>query len=102
MRLKLVLIASLLAAIIGAGSSIAIVYWTIGTAAFIDPQFSRRSHGWLEVVMLLPPILLALLASFFVYRHTARRRRLQAALTVILTLVLSLAVHIAALFLIYR
>jgi glucan phosphoethanolaminetransferase (alkaline phosphatase superfamily) len=102
MRLKLVLIASLLAAIIGAGSSIAIVYWTIGPAGFIDPQFSRRSHGGMEIVMLMPPVLLALLACFFVYRHTARRRKLQAALTVILTLALSLAVHIAALFLLYR
>ncbi len=102
MRLKLVLIASLLAVLIGAGSSIAVVYWTIGPAAFIDPEFSRRAHGWLEVVMLLPAILFALLGSFFVYRHTARRRKLQAALTVILTLALSLAVHIAARFFFFR
>ena len=100
MRLKLVLIASLLAAIIGAVSGIAFIFWTIGPFAFTGPQFTP--HGWRAVVMLLPPILLALSASFFVYRHTARRRKLQAALTVILTIALSLAVYIAALLVFFR
>lgn len=98
MRLKLVWIASLLVGIIGAGSSIAIIGLTIGSGAVLDPQYSRRAHGWLEAMIILPTVLFALMASFFVYRHTALRRKLQATLTVILGLALSLAFYIAALF----
>lgn len=103
MRLKLLLIASLLAAIIGAGASIAIVYWILGSQVFwMDPQVSRKGPGWLVILVQVPTILLAMAASFFVYRHNARRRKLQAALTFVLTLVLSVAVHIAAHFIIHR
>jgi hypothetical protein len=100
MRLKLVLIASLLAAIIGAGSGIAIAYWSLGLwrSNFV---YSFRGYGWLGVI-LLPPVLLSLLAGFFVYRHTARRRKLQAALTVILTVAISIAIYIAAVLIFLR
>jgi hypothetical protein len=98
MRLKLVLIASLLAAIIGAGSSVAIIYWTIGPMG-LNPRYIRPTPGWLAIVIRLPPVLLALFASFFVYRHTARRRKLQGALTVIMTIAFSLALCIAGFFL---
>jgi hypothetical protein len=93
MRLKLVLIASVLAAIIGAGSGIVIIYFTIGPH-FMDPRFLRRAPGSFDLVTLLLPLLVALSASLFVYRHTHRRRKLQAALTVVFAMALSFAIYI--------
>jgi len=82
MRLKLVVIVSLLAAIVGAGSCIALV---LGI-------FSVK--GLLVTSTLLLPIATIIFASIFVYRHTARRRKLQAFLTVVLATLLTLALFI--------
>lgn len=90
MRLKLVLIASSLAAILGAGAAIAII---LGMFASLRPILSP---GILVLATLLLPILTCLLASTFVYRHTARRRKLQALLTALLSIVLSLAAFLVA------
>ncbi|MDQ5844090.1 MAG: hypothetical protein M3539_02205 [Acidobacteriota bacterium] len=85
MRLKLVIIASLIAAIVGAGSAIAIILFTFSSLE------ASRTPGMLALSTYLLPLLTTLLAAVFVYRHTARRRKLQAALTVLMTLLLSLA-----------
>ena len=87
MRLKLVVIASLLAAIVGAGSCIALVLGVFSVQALSSP-------GLLVTSTLLLPIAAIVFASIFVYRHTARRRRLQAFLTVILATLLTLALFI--------
>ena len=85
MRLKLVLISSLIAAIVGAGSVIAII-----TVAFSSLK-PISTPGLLVVSTYLVPALATLLAAIFVYRHTARRRRLQAALTAVVALLLTIA-----------
>jgi purine-cytosine permease-like protein len=89
MRLRLVLAASLLAAIVGAGSCIALVLGVFSVAALSKP-------GLLVTSTLLLPIAAIIFASIFVYRHTARRRRLQAFLTAILATLLTLALFIFA------
>jgi len=89
MRLKLVLAASLLAAILGAGSCIALVLGLFSEKALSNPSLLVTST-------LLLPILTITFASIFVYRHTARRRRLQAILTALLSIVLTLAFFITA------
>jgi uncharacterized membrane-anchored protein len=89
MRLKLVVIASLLAAIVGAGSCIALVLGVFSVKALSSP-------GLLVTATLLLPIATIIFASIFVYRHTARRRRLQAFLTVVLATLLTLALFIVA------
>ena len=89
MRLKLVVIASLLAAIAGAGSCIALVLGVFSVRAVSSP-------GLLVTATLLLPIATIIIASIFVYRHTARRRRLQAFLTVVLATLLTLALFIVA------
>lgn len=53
------------------------------------------AHGRLAYFQFAPPFLAAFLASMFVYRHTARRRKLQGALSLILVLLLSLGAQIA-------
>ena len=93
MRPKLLIIASLLGAVVGSGTSIVIVVVTLGSVQrAMDPRF--WAHGWLAFVQFAPPFLAAVLASTFVYRHTARRRKLQLTLAFILILLLSLGVQI--------
>lgn len=89
MRLKLVLAASLLAAIAGAGSCIALVFGVFSAKALSSP-------GLLVSCTLLLPVLAIVFASIFVYRHTARRRKLQALLTAIVATLLTFALLILA------
>ncbi|MFN2493194.1 MAG: hypothetical protein ABR501_09965 [Pyrinomonadaceae bacterium] len=90
MRLKLVLLCAVLAAIVGAGSSIAII---ISVFSSLSPI---TSPGLLVLSTFLLPILTVWLATLFVYRHTARRRKLQAALTAIIGLLLTIAGFVLA------
>jgi len=90
MRLKLVLISALIAAVAGAGSAIAIILSVFSSLKPIT------TPGLLVVSTYLLPLLATLLASVFVYRHTARRRRLQAVLTAIIALVLTILLFVLA------
>src|SRR6185503_15211371 len=75
MRLKLVFLTSFLAAVVGAGSCIALVLGVFSRQALSSP-------GLLVLSTFLLPLATIVFASVFVYRHTAKRRRLQAFLTV--------------------
>ena len=89
MRLKLVVGASVVAAIVGAGSCIALVLGVFSSRALSSPSLIVAST-------LLLPTAAIIFASIFVYRHTARRRRLQAFLTAILATLLTLALFFLA------
>ena len=95
MRLRLLIVSSLLAGLIGSGLAVVIVTATIGSfgRATMDPRF--RVHGWTWIIQVGPTLLAALAASIFVYRHTARRRKLQGAFTLILSLLLSFGAQFA-------
>jgi ABC-type Fe3+-siderophore transport system permease subunit len=90
MRLKLVLISSLTAAIVGAGSAVAIILFAFSSLKPIS------APGLLVISTYLLPLLATLLASIFVYRHTAKRRKLQAALTAIIALLLTILIFVLA------
>lgn len=90
MRLKLVLISALIAAVVGAGSAIAIVLLVFSSLKPIT------APGLFVVSIYLLPALATLLASIFVYRHTAQRRRLQALLTAIIALLLTILFFVLA------
>ena len=62
MRLKLVVIASLLAAVVGAGSCIALVLGVFSRQALSSP-------GLLVASTFLLPLAAIIIASIFVYRH---------------------------------
>jgi hypothetical protein len=85
MRLKLVLISSLIAAIVGAGSAIAIILAVFSSLKPIT------APGLFVVATYLLPTTATLLAAIFVYRHTARRRKLQAGLTAVVALLLTIS-----------
>ena len=87
MRLKLVVIASLLAAVVGAGSCIALVLGVFSRQALSSPSLLVAST-------FLLPLATIIIAAIFVYRHTARRRRLQAFLTLVLATLLTVSIFI--------
>ncbi len=88
MRLKLVFLASLVAAIVGAGSCIALVLGVFSRSAL------SSNPGLLVLSTFLLPLATVVFASIFVYRHTARRRRLQAFLTLVLAALLTIAIFL--------
>lgn len=90
MRLKLVMLVAIIAAVVGAGSSIAIILARSTSVHVLS------SPDLIVTATLVLPIACVILAAFFVYRHTARRRKTQALLTGVLAAFLSLAVFIVA------
>jgi len=90
MRLKLVLMSSLIAAVAGAGVATGIILSVFSSLNSISRP------GVLVVSTYLLPVIAILLASIFVYRHTARRRKLQAALTAILSILLTILIFVIA------
>lgn len=90
MRLKLVIIASLLAAFVGAGATITLVLTLFSSLR----QLSRPDFAVFATLLL--PAITSLIAAYFVYRHTAKRRKLQALLTAVLSILLSLGALVIA------
>jgi hypothetical protein len=90
MRLKLVFLTSLLGALLGSGGPLLITAIGLSQRGFLlAKSFPETAEGWKSGTILLIPIAVALFAGVFVYRHTARRRKLQAVLTSVLVLMLS-------------
>jgi cytochrome bd-type quinol oxidase subunit 2 len=90
MRWKLLVIASLAAAIIGCGLWSALVIGIFGTARAL------ARNDWLLLASAIVPLAIAVYSGVFVYRHTARRRKTQATFTVILALLLTLGTYLVA------
>jgi hypothetical protein len=82
LRWKLLIAASLLAAAAGAGVCYA-------AAHFLVPAGGRNAP-WVAALPLLAPLGAITYAAVFVYRHTARRRALQAAAAALLASLLTL------------
>jgi ABC-type multidrug transport system permease subunit len=90
MRLKLLLIASLIAAVVGSGAGVLIIIVSARSLNFDSPANQWLVRWWFPFSLYLPLLVAAGLGSMFVYRHTARRRKLQAALTLIITVLIFL------------
>ena len=88
MRWKLLLIASLLATLVGAGATLGIVIGILGSSA----QYTAPDLAVLGTLII--PVAAITFASIFVYRHTARRRKLQAMATALLATILTLTAFI--------
>jgi hypothetical protein len=90
MRAKLVFGVSILAALVGGGSCIAIVF-------FVFSSFNPVNRiGLFVAATMLLPIAAIIFGSVFVYRHTARRRKLQAFITAVLATILTLGLLLTA------
>ncbi len=88
MRWKLLIIASLAAAIAGFGLWLGLLLAAFGSLAGL-----ARHPALLSLTCFIPLVIIAS-ASLFVYRHTSRRRKLQAAVTAALALLLIAAAYL--------
>jgi len=95
MRLKLMFVVSLVAALIGTAIAVLVQLWIHGSMAvalLFHPSFTRGD--WIYLV----PVAASIAAAVFVYRHTSRRRKLQSALTALLVILFSWSALMASLF----
>ncbi|MEK6335148.1 MAG: hypothetical protein AABM67_09375 [Acidobacteriota bacterium] len=90
MRWKLLVLVSLVAALA------ALTLWSAITIAIFDSARVMARNGWILLSSLLIPFGVAAYSCVFVYRHTSRRRKTQAALTAILALVFTLGSYLVA------
>jgi hypothetical protein len=90
MRWKLVVIASLVAALLACGLWAGLVIAIFGSARAL------ARNDWLLFSTMILPLAIAAYSGIFVYRHTARRRKTQATLTVVLALLLSMVAYLTA------
>lgn len=87
MRIKLVLLTSLIGALIGEGSALVLTRLVNGNwgLSIPDGPFDNRS---LNIALVFTPLIVTtIMSGIFVYRHTAHRRKMQADLTVFLVMV---------------
>lgn len=89
MRWKLLIIAASLAALVGAGACLAVARYVFDVTLWL------ALADWRAAVFLLP-LAATTYAAVFVYRRTARRRALQAALVALVSLALIAAALFAA------
>jgi uncharacterized membrane protein len=87
MRWKLLVLVSLIASLVGCGIAIAIIFFLSGSSEATSP----KSFDLIALSPLIFPVAMIIVASFFVYRHTAKRRRLQAIATALLSAILMIA-----------
>jgi hypothetical protein len=90
LRWKLLIVAAALAALVGAGAATAAARLLAGYSVG-----APTPPVWSVGLALLPPVACVTYACIFVYRHTARRRVLQAALTALLASLLTLTALLA-------
>jgi hypothetical protein len=89
MRWKLLVMTSVVASIVGGA------LWSAIVAALFGPAAVVARRDWLLPITLVVPLGLAAFAGYFVYRHTARRRKTHALITVIVALFITALVHVA-------
>jgi len=90
MRWKLIVLVSVAAGFIGCGLWSALVVGIFGTA------WAMARNDWLLLFSAIIPLAIAVYSGIFVYRHTSRRRKTQAALTIILALIFSFGIYLVA------
>ena len=85
MRWKLLILTSLVTAIAGVGLALVVILGFYGSMKHLS------THELSLTLTFAIPLAATAFAGFFTYRHTARRRKLQTVIVVVLTLVLTLA-----------
>jgi uncharacterized membrane protein len=90
MRWKLLGLVSVIGALFG------VTLWSALTIATFGSASSLARNGWITLGTLVIPLGVSIFGALFVYRHTAHRRKTQAALATLLTLLLTAAVYLVA------
>lgn len=92
MRWKLLVLVSIVAALIASATWFLLIFLFFNGSESILPL-----NGELWPLSLILPFLLTAFAAFFVYRHTSRKRKTQAAITVLAVLTLTALMCVAVL-----
>jgi hypothetical protein len=97
MRWKLVVLVSIFTTLIASGCWFVAIFLFFNGPRSIIPLDGKLGPISLPLSLGIP-VLLALVSGFFVYRHTSRKRKTQAALTILAILVLTAVVCSTAIF----
>src|SRR2546421_251172 len=89
MRWKLLIPVSIIAAVIAFGLWETIIQLVFGSSRPVSP------HNSALLASVLIPLMTAALAGTFIYRHTARKRKTQAAIASLLVLVFATGMYLA-------
>jgi len=90
MRWKLLGLVSVIAALFG------VALWSAVTIAAFGSARVMARHDWVLLASLVIPLVVTVFAALFVYRHTAHRRKSQAVIAILLTLLLTAAFYLVA------
>src|SRR5437762_2222446 len=91
MRWKLLVLVSLVAALIASG-----VWCLFIMVVFGHSARPIQTHDSMLLVSTVVPVGMSAITGIFIYRHTSRRRKTQASLAVLITLLFSIAACLAA------
>src|SRR5262245_51546344 len=97
MRWKLLVFVSLVATLVACASWLLLSIFFFTESAAIIPL-----NGQLWPLTFVAPLLLTIFAAFFVYRHTSRKRKTQAVMTLLLVLTLTALICFAVVSLVRR
>jgi|SRR6266850_3317276 len=89
MRWKLLVITS------AASALVAFCAWEVTIHVIFGPIRPVPRRDWLLLASACIPLVFAAISAFFVYRHTARRRKTQAVISLVLTLILAAGAYLA-------
>jgi len=90
MRWKLLVLASVAAAVLGVG------LWSLFAITVFGTAWELARHDLVFLMSPLLPLVLIVYAGIFVYRHTARRRKTQALITIVVSLLIAPLIYLAA------
>jgi ABC-type uncharacterized transport system permease subunit len=90
MRWKLLGLVSVIAALTG------VALWSAVTVAAFGSARAMARYDWVLLGSLIIPLGVTVFGALFVYRHTAHRRKSQAVIAILLTLLLTAATYLLA------
>ena len=90
MRWKLLGLVSVIAALLG------VALWSTMTILAFGSARAMARNDWILLGSLAIPLAFTVFGAIFVYRHTAHRRKTQAVMATVLTLLLTAAIYLVA------
>jgi hypothetical protein len=88
MRWKLLNLVSVIAALLG------VALWSAVTVATFGSARAMARNDWVLLASLIIPLGVTVFGALFVYRHTAHRRKSQAVIATLLTLLLTAGTYL--------
>jgi hypothetical protein len=90
MRWKLLGLVSVIGALFG------VALWSAATIAVFGSARAMARNDWILLGSLVIPLGTSVFGALFIYRHTAHRRKSQAVIATILTLLLAAALYLVS------